>query len=44
MKTQKAFLLLNGEQPKTLPNIEAYKIVCATDDAYSFLKESGVIQ
>jgi thiamine pyrophosphokinase len=42
MKLEKAFLLLNGDAPKELPNLKEYKMVCATDGAYQFLKENNV--
>lgn len=42
MKLEKAFLLLNGEVPKTLPDFAEYKIICATDGAYQFLKEHQI--
>ena len=37
MKIKKVFLLLNGEQPKKLPNLAEYEIICATDGAYQYL-------
>ena len=43
MKLEKAFLLLNGDAPKELPNLKEYKIICATDGAYQFLKQNHVI-
>lgn len=42
MKQQKVFLLLNGEPPKTLPNLSTYDIICATDGAYQHLKEKKI--
>ena len=39
----KVFLLLNGETPKELPNLSTYKIICATDGAYQFLKKNKII-
>lgn len=42
MNTQKVFLLLNGEAPKSLPNMSKYDIICATDGAYQFLKEQQI--
>lgn len=42
MKVKEVFLLLNGEQPKNLPNLSEYKIICATDGAYQFLKENNI--
>ena len=43
MKQKKVFLLLNGEVPKTLPNLSDYDLVCATDGAYHFLEENKII-
>lgn len=43
MNTGTVFLLLNGEPPKKLPNFSDYKIICATDGAYSYLKENNII-
>jgi thiamine pyrophosphokinase len=37
MKEKKVFLLLNGEQPKELPEFSDYEIICATDGAYQYL-------
>ena len=42
MKQQKVFLLLNGEPPKTLPNLSIYDVICATDGAYQHLKEKNI--
>lgn len=42
MKQKKVFLLLNGEPPKTLPNLSNYDIICATDGAYHFLEEKNI--
>ena len=36
------FLLLNGEPPKKLPNLNSYDLICATDGAYQFLKEQEI--
>ena len=41
MKKGTVFLLLNGEPPKTLPDLDEYEIICATDGAYQFLKEQN---
>lgn len=43
MKQNKAFLLLNGEPPETLPEFSDYELICATDGAYQFLKEKQII-
>lgn len=43
MELEKAFLLLNGEAPKTLPDFNQYQIIYATDGAYQFLKENKII-
>lgn len=37
-----AFLLLNGEPPKKLPDFSDYEIICATDGAYQFLKDQQI--
>ncbi|WP_299669826.1 thiamine diphosphokinase [uncultured Polaribacter sp.] len=42
MKTKKVFLLLNGEAPKTLPNISEYEVICTTDGGYQYLKENNI--
>jgi thiamine pyrophosphokinase len=42
MKTNKVFLLLNGEQPKKLPVFSNYEIICATDGAYQYLLEKNI--
>lgn len=42
MMDTKVFLLLNGETPKELPNLSTYKIICATDGAYHFLKKNNI--
>jgi thiamine pyrophosphokinase len=38
MNKEKVCLFLNGEQPKSIPDLAGYKLVCATDGAYQFLK------
>ena len=43
MNNKKVFLLLNGAIPSELPNLSDYEIICATDGAYNFLKEKGVV-
>jgi thiamine pyrophosphokinase len=42
MKIKKVFLLLNGEQPKKLPDLEEYETICATDGAYQYLLEHNI--
>ena len=42
MKKGTVFLLLNGEPPKTLPDLDEYEIICATDGAYKYLKENNI--
>ncbi|WP_405292816.1 thiamine diphosphokinase [Algibacter sp. Ld11] len=43
MNTEKVCLFLNGEQPKSIPDLKRYKIVCATDGAYQFLKTKQIV-
>lgn len=43
MKSKKAFLLLNGEKPKQLPDLSKYDMVCATDGAYYFLEKQNIV-
>jgi len=43
MNTEKVCLFLNGERPKVIPNLEHYKIVCATDGAYQFLEALNIV-
>lgn len=42
MNTKKVFLLLNGAKPNQLPDLSSYKIICATDGAYAYLKEHDI--
>ncbi|WP_334055849.1 thiamine diphosphokinase [Polaribacter sp. P097] len=42
MNKDKVFLLLNGDKPKHLPNLDEYKLICATDGAYKYLEENNV--
>ncbi|QVY67578.1 thiamine diphosphokinase [Polaribacter sp. Q13] len=42
MKKGNVFLLLNGKPPKTLPDLDKYEIICATDGAYKYLKENNI--
>ncbi|MHB0753979.1 thiamine diphosphokinase [Polaribacter sp. M15] len=42
MYTKKAFLLLNGEAPKKIPDLTKYDLICATDGAYQYLKEKKI--
>ncbi|TMM32105.1 thiamine diphosphokinase [Polaribacter aestuariivivens] len=43
MKTNRVFLLLNGEKPNQLPNLSNYDMICATDGAYQYLKNNEII-
>ncbi|WP_435416321.1 thiamine diphosphokinase [Polaribacter aestuariivivens] len=43
MKTNRVFLLLNGEKPNQLPNLSIYDMICATDGAYQYLKNNEII-
>ena len=43
MNTDKVCLFLNGEQPKSIPDLTAYKMVCATDGAYHFLHTHHIV-
>lgn len=43
MKLKKAFLLLNGEKPKKLPDLSKYDMICATDGAYHFLEKLNIV-
>ena len=43
MNTEKVCLFLNGEQPKSIPGLENYKMVCATDGAYKFLEANNIV-
>ena len=43
MKQKKVFLLLNGETPRTLPDISKYDLICATDGAYHSLEENKIV-
>jgi thiamine pyrophosphokinase len=43
MKLKKAFLLLNGDTPVKLPDLEIYNLICVTDGAYDFLKSKAII-
>ena len=42
MNNQTVFLLLNGEAPETLPDLDKYEIICATDGAYQFLEKNKI--
>lgn len=42
MKKQKVCLFLNGEQPKSIPDLTDYNLVCATDGAYQFLRSHNI--
>ena len=43
MKLKKAFILLNGSEPKALPDLSEYDIVCAIDGAYNFFETRNII-
>ncbi|NOR27185.1 MAG: thiamine diphosphokinase [Lutibacter sp.] len=43
MKTKKAFILLNGLKPTSLPDLSQYDIVCAIDGAYNFFEANNII-
>lgn len=43
MNTEKVCLFLNGEQPKSIPDLAEYKLVCATDGAYQFLRDHHIV-
>lgn len=42
MKLKKAFILLNGSEPNTLPQLSEYDIVCAIDGAYNFFEKRNM--
>lgn len=43
MKTKKAFILLNGTEPKNFPDLSHYDIVCAIDGAYNYFESRKII-
>ncbi|MEP3836073.1 MAG: thiamine diphosphokinase [Algibacter sp.] len=43
MNTKQVCLFLNGEHPRSIPDLKNYKMVCATDGAYSFLKANNIV-
>lgn len=43
MEEKKAFLLLNGDIPKSLPELSDYGFVCVTDGAYNHFKNSSFV-
>ncbi|MFD0761266.1 thiamine diphosphokinase [Lutibacter aestuarii] len=43
MKTKKAFLLLNGDAPKEIPNLSYYDMVCAIDGAYNHFEANNIL-
>lgn len=43
MKTKKAFILLNGTEPKNFPDLSKYDIVCAIDGAYNYFESRKII-
>ena len=42
MKDKKVFLLLNGEPPKSIPDLSDYDLICATDGAYQYLAKNTI--
>lgn len=42
MNTKNVFLLLNGEAPINIPDLDSYAVVCATDGAYNTLKKLNI--
>ncbi len=42
MKTKKAFILLNGSEPNSFPDLTEYNIVCAIDGAYNYFKNNNI--
>jgi thiamine pyrophosphokinase len=43
MKTKKAFILLNGAEPKRFPDLKNYEIVCAIDGAYNYFEAQNIV-
>ena len=43
MKTKKAFILLNGSETSSLPNLTNYDIVCAIDGAYNHFEKNNIV-
>lgn len=43
MKTKKAFILLNGSEPKIFPDLSQYEIVCAIDGAYNYFEANNIV-
>lgn len=43
MKTKKAFVLLNGSEPLTFPQLKNYDIVCAIDGAYNHFEKNNIV-
>lgn len=43
MKTKKAFILLNGSEPSSFPNLSNYDIVCAIDGAYNHFEKNNIV-
>lgn len=42
MNSKKAFILLNGAEPKIFPDLSIYDIVCAIDGAYDHFKSKNI--
>ena len=43
MNTDQVCLFLNGEPLQDIPNLADYKLICATDGAYQFLKKNNIV-
>ncbi|KAA5821957.1 thiamine diphosphokinase [Algibacter amylolyticus] len=43
MNTKQVCLFLNGESPKSIPDLKNYNMVCATDGACTFLKANNIV-
>jgi len=41
-KQSDVLLILNGEEPDHLPNLDLYSLICATDGAIHFLEKNGI--
>ncbi len=42
MNSKRAFILLNGAEPSTFPDLSIYDIVCAIDGAYNHFKSKNI--
>jgi len=43
MNSKKAFILLNGAEPSSLPDLSIYDIVCAIDGAYNHFEAKNIV-